>query len=108
MTDKLSEYELLNIMDGVFSYYLAELGHERDKPRIMQTKKQIVALIKNQPTSEEHGGLRKLQEEKTEEWIEEKAQEVMFLVDDMNTAWSRKVLNVRDFIRSLVEEVVGK
>ena len=43
--------------------------------------------------------------EVTEEWIEEKAQEVMFLVDDVNTAWNRKVKNVRDFIRSLIEEI---
>ncbi len=97
MTDKLSEYELLNIMDGVFSYYLAELGHERDKPRIRQTKKQIVALIKNQP--EGHGGLKKLQEEITEEWIDVKAIETF--------GWAsapRTIKECKDFIRALVEE----
>ena len=120
MTDKLSEYELLNIMDGVFSYYLDELGHERDKPRIRQTKKQIVALIQKEAERDEieasyidividlYDQLEQKKPQVTEKWIEERAQEVMFLVDDVDTAWSRKVLNVRDFIRSLVEGVVGK
>ena len=44
----------------------------------------------------------------TEEWIEQKAQEVMFIVDDETITWSRKILNVRNFIRSLVEEIWGK
>ncbi len=44
----------------------------------------------------------------TKEWIEEKAQEVMFIVDDETTTWSRKVLNVRNFIRSLVENISAK
>lgn len=70
-------------------------------------KCKVWVFIKERPSA-----LFKVNEERqkpeiTEEWIEEKAQEVMFLVDDVNTAWSRKVLNVRDFIRSLVEGCVA-
>ncbi len=41
----------------------------------------------------------------TEEWIEEKAQEVMMIIDDPIATWSRKVKNVRNFIHSLMEEI---
>lgn len=113
---KLNQGELLDIFDGVFSFYLGELGHEEDKVKIEQAKKQIVALIKKP--------------EVTEEWIEEKMKEsinksfkdyeteiqAILFVDPINKSSYRKINkatdalvdHIWDSIRSLVKEIRGK
>lgn len=101
---KLKKEELLDIFDGVFSFYLGELGHEEDKPRIRQACQQIKQLIQSNPNSEQNmaqgkGNLRNkslgrlaedlgvsfsaakiisehAQPEVTEEWVEKKAKKL--------------------------------
>ena len=89
---KLNQGELLDIFDGVFSFYLGELGHEEDKVKIEQAKKQIVALIQKPQV--------------TEEWIEEKANILYEKISELNqTLPTYSFLEIsKDFIRSLVEE----
>ena len=59
MTD-LKKEELLDIFEGVFSFYLGELGHEEDKVKIEQAKKQIKEMIQKPEVTEEF----------VEKWVE--------------------------------------
>lgn len=88
-TNKYSEDELLRLLDAM--HHLCET--ENWCYETEQTYLQIVALIKKP--------------EVTEEWLEEKAIELNNEI--LLGAWRKDYYIVcKDFIRSLVEEIVGE
>jgi len=97
---KLNQEELLDIFDGVFSFYLGELGHEEDKVKIEQAKEQIKEMIQKP--------------EVTEERIDEKAKETWNLwwykasgkyATDFTGTIRFDFQGVKNLIRSLVGEI---
>ena len=107
MSTKIERGELLKWLSRSWSLHGVSLSEWKIQQQAYQ---QIVALIKKQPV-EEHGGLKKLQEEKTEEWIEEKARELGEMTkhsDGQGVVYRKDISTCKDFVRSLVEETHGR
>ena len=87
--------------DELLDYLRLAFGYEDDSEKFNQAYQQIVVLIKKPEAP--HGTLHLLQKQNTEEWIEKKTKEFWDI-----PYYDCALQDVKDFIRSLVEEIAGK